>query len=290
MVFYNKQSQTNAELDAITEGVIADLRALQLAVDTREEVIDNRAELTRHLRELLEKLLSPRREQLIRLKIQKIQRRIVTLFFESEIYTDIVMESRNVYSHADEALYHVLKKNEHDLLLSLDGLQYEKPEIYEAAVQQLLQFQKRLVNAVLSRSKPELERLLHVYRDVLLVFLMRDFRAEIPAFAHQVIAESNVAAMGGPSYKIRHDAFPAFRAAFETRFLQSLLDGLHEPLTRRLDGSGEETFREETMVFASNPQIYATVCEIVCNTLYEFMHGEGYLDLPVTWQRSLYDG
>ena len=78
VVYVDPELQTNAELDAITAEVVEELKALQrqshagiAQLDPQEVEI----ELIKHLRDAREKLLSDRRQQFWRLKIEGIQRR-----------------------------------------------------------------------------------------------------------------------------------------------------------------------------------------------------------------------
>ena len=73
VVYYGEGRKTNAELDAITEAVVAELQSLQLAgikvVTTSAPsapTTDVSIELIGTLRALLEKLFSPRREGFMR--------------------------------------------------------------------------------------------------------------------------------------------------------------------------------------------------------------------------------
>ena len=294
VVYFNPEIQTNAELDAITAGVVAELQQMQremLQASSPEDRGEVEITLIKGLRELLEKMLSARREAFMRHKIELIQRKITKLFFTSEVYANpsVAQSEKTTFVHADEALFHVLHHHEADILADLDRLKFKHERVRADAVERFKRYQSVLVSEVLARSRPELERLLLVYRDVLLVFLMRDFRETLGEFAWEVVRESRVAYKAALSYKIQEEAFGDFRAVFEKKFLEHMLKHLQEPLAQRLNSEGDDAFRDETLEFAADPRIYAEICGVWCNAIYSYLHGEGWLDLPVKWQQHLAD-
>ena len=293
VVYYGDDSaQTNAELDQITQQVVEELRALQSVGRAAKMPSDKQSveiELIKSLRGFLEKLLSARREQFLRLKIQRIQRRIVKLFFSSSIVTERMSEPLNVFETPDEALQHIFVMYDAEIQRRISGLMFKDESIRERTLVRFAEIKRGFVNSVLQRSMPEVQRLLAVFGDVLLVFLMKDFRDQVGDFAWQVIRASRVGDSHAISYKLTEAHFSQFRAAFEERFLQHLLDGLAGPLVARLESDPGGEFRAETISFAADPRIYAEMCDVMCGTIYEYLHGEGFLDLPVEWQRRLYD-
>lgn len=288
VVYVDPTLKTNAELDAITAQVVAELQQLQSvglkatgALDPQQVEI----ELIKALREHLEKMLSPRREQFLRYKIELIQRRITNLFFASEIHgTDQALPTRAMYHYPDDALYHVLRHHEADIVEDLETLPYKDPRIKAEAIDRFKSFQKQLVSQVLARSMPDLEKMLVIYRDVLFSFLVREFASQLGEFAWEVVKESRVAHSNDLTYKIREQSFDSFRHVFERKFLDHLLATIQGPLSERIQGAD---LRPETLRFAADPRIYAEICAVCCNAIYEFLHGEGFLDLPVDWQAHL---
>ncbi len=296
VVFFEPDQETNAELDAITARVIADLQQLQQVGLQETKPIDPQAaeiELIAHLRKLMEKMISPRRETFVLHKIEQIQRRIAKLFIASFIHADAgegQSRERRVFRHGDEALVHVLRVHESVLVGELDTLRYGDERVKNVAIEQLRKFQRKLINEQLTRSKPDLERILAIYRDVLSDFFLKYFPVSIGEMCWEVVRESQVVYMDAFSYKIGEMSFPAFRAVFERKFLDHLLSALQEPLADRLSTDPGGNFREETLHFAADPRVYAEICAVSCNAFYEYLHGEGFLDLPVTWQRHVLDG
>lgn len=292
VVYFEPQIQTNAELDAITAQVVAELQTLQkeqLASAAPADPAEIEIALMKGLRELLEKMVSARREAFLRHKIELIQRKITNLFFTSEIYANpsVAQSAKTVFAYADEALFHVLHHNEALMVDELRSLNYRDQKVMTDAIERLQRFEKMLVSETLARSRPELERLLMVYRDVLLVFLMRDFRESLGEFSWEVIRESRVAHEATLSYKIQEGSFAAFRKVFERKFLDNMLSRMQAPLAANLNEEGADAFRPETLQFAADPRIYAEICAVWCNAIYAYLHGEGWLDLPVQWQQHL---
>ncbi|MEZ4248761.1 MAG: hypothetical protein R3B99_11025 [Polyangiales bacterium] len=296
-VVYVDPTATNAELDAITAAqVVAELSELQHARACRRRCRPTpqslEIELIKTLRELLEKMVSARREHFLRHKIETIQRKIANLYFASEIRgtPERALEGR-AFHHADEALLAALQ-HQHDVVVAdLDRFKYGNPAVKQQAADLLSRVEKKLAADVLARSRPDIERLLLIYRDVLLVFLMKDFRDSLGELAWEVVQKSQIARDGQDlTYKILEKQFPRFRATFEERFMERLLAGIQRPLGERL-ADGTHTFREETLRFAADPRIYADICAVMCNSIYEYLHGEGFLDnlLARELAKQLYD-
>jgi hypothetical protein len=292
VIYFEPQIKTNAELDAITAQVVAELQSLQaaqLASSAPADPAEVEIALMKELRELLEKMVSARREAFLRHKIELIQRKITNLFFTSEVYANpsVAQSAKTVFAYPDEALFHVLHHNESLMVDELRNLNYRNEQVMTEAIERLQRFSKMLVSETLARSRPELERLLMVYRDVLLVFLMRDFRESLGEFAWEVIRESRVAQGATLAYKIQESSFPEFRKVFERKFLDNMLSYMQAPLAAHLSNEGADAFRPETLQFAADARIYAEICAVWCNAIYAYLHGEGWLDLPVQWQQHL---
>ncbi|MEM1416943.1 MAG: hypothetical protein AAGH15_18745 [Myxococcota bacterium] len=290
VVYVDATLETNAELDKITEKVVADLQEMQRAgmeARTPKEAGATEKQLAAALQELLEKMVSARREYFIRHKIQLIQRRIANLYFSaggtrSEAHGDVT------YAYGDEAVLAALQAHGAPVLAALEGFRYRSPETKAQAVERWRGFERRLQSDVLARSRPELERLLAVYSDVLLAFLMEDFRKELEAFSAEVVQEARVAQGSAHVYKIGEKQFGRFREVFERKFMTRLLRSVQEPLATRLRDEPDHDYQAATVRFAADPQIYTEICSVTCNSVYDYLHGEGFLDLPVTWQKELY--
>ena len=290
VVYVDASLQTNAELDAITAQVVADLQKMQRAgIEARSDDSGSgvESELTEALRELLEKMVSARREYFLRHKVDRIQRRIANLYFarggvHAARHDDVT------YAYGDEAVLAALKRHGEAVTGALEGFRYRSPEAKTQALERWRGFERRLQGDVLARSRPELERLLAVYADVLLAFLMGELKDDLSAFSSEVIRASGVGRSSELAYKIEETHFVRFREVFERAFMTRLLRSVQQPLARRLRDEPDHDFRSETLRFAADPQIYTEICTVMCNTVYDYLHGEGFLDLPVTWQKELY--
>ncbi|MCB9593549.1 MAG: hypothetical protein H6719_12515 [Sandaracinaceae bacterium] len=287
--YYGADQQTNSELDAITAAVVAELQQLQLAGEERRDTVvpDVEIELIQSLRELLEKLFSAKRRNFVERKIRDIQRRISQLFFNSELYYQLAMEGGRVESAEwpEQALYYAVKIHEQLILEELATMPTANEEIRERALDQWHTYTRRLRTDFLSRTTPELERLLGIYRDVLADFFFDGFGRGLGEFCWKVVRESRVAAQHELGYKIKSDKFPAFREAFDKHFLESLVFHVQEPITKRATES--DRFRDATARFVASPEIHSEICTVINDAVYDYLHGEGFLDLPSDWRHVL---
>jgi hypothetical protein len=290
--YYNQDLRTNAELDAITEQVVAELRAMG-AVTTakapRRPQQEIEIELIAALRTLLEKLFSDKRTAFLQKKMEIVQRKITQLFFNSELYARLAEGAQGDVPAAtwpEQALYFALKGQEDAIRETLARMPVRDPSVRAGAIDELDGYLKRLCSAFLSRTTPELERVLHIYRDVLKKFFLEVFPAELGEFSWEVIRESRVAVDHDLGYKITEDRFAAFRAVFDRKFLEHLVLAVHEPIVQRV-GAEAGAFREATLRFVADPRIHAEICATIDDAIYDYLHGEGYLDLPTDWKRAL---
>ncbi len=292
IVYFGADQRTNSELDAITEQVIAELRALQNVTtkpvaEAAEDRTQLEIELIQSLRGLLEKLFSSRREGFLRRKIEVIQRRISSLFFNSELYSKISAGSKETRSFAwpEQAMYYVVRKQKEALIADLKSLQYANPDVQAEALNRINSLESNLRMEVLSRTTPELEKLLGVYCDEIVHFL-RSFRENMGEFCWEVIRESRAAHGKLFGYKVPTEKFPAFREVFDRKFLQRLVTEVQEPVMKKA-GEQKETFRDETLRFVADPHIFSEICSVLCDAVYDYLHTEGFLDLPPQWRAHL---
>lgn len=290
VIYFGAEQQTNAELDAITAAVIADLKNLQLAglkaINTDHRQVE--IELTGALRGLLEKLLSNKRAGFMQRKLEAIQRRITTLFFNSALFTKISAGQTDTLTMTwpDQAVYYVLRVHREALEATLASLTYADEEVREEAKAKLDSIEKGLRMEYLSRTTPELEKLLEIFREVLLAYFFGEFKTSLGEFCWEVIRESRIAEKQFMAYKIKTENFPPFRTTFERKFLERLILQVQEPIVQR-SREMREAFREDTLTFLANPQIFSEVCTVICDALYDYLYTEGYLDLPTSWRAHL---
>lgn len=296
VVYYGQGQKTNAELDAITDAVVAELQSLQLAgikVVTQQAesapTTDVSIELIGTLRALLEKLFSPRREGFMRRKIEDIQRRITTLFFNSALYIKLSTQARQALSvtYADQAVYLAVRMHRDAMLATIRSQRYTDPKVLAEAVARFDSIEKGLRMDFLSRTTPELEALLGIYREVLLKFFFEEFKPGLGDFCWAVIKESRVGQGRPHGYKLAPDVFMSFREVFEKHFLERLVLNVQGPLVQRASAM-RDTFREETLQFVADPQIFSDVCSVVCDAIYDYLYTEGFLDLPTQWRNHLF--
>ena len=87
-------------------------------------------------------------------------------------------------------------------------------------------------------------------------------------------------------YKLGPAAFDAFRETFELKLLYVLVRVLQEPLAN-FGRDMKTEFRGQTIEFMGDPQILSAICEVLSDGCYEYLYGEGFLDLPVDWRERL---
>ncbi|HJL14657.1 MAG TPA: hypothetical protein RMH99_03315, partial [Sandaracinaceae bacterium LLY-WYZ-13_1] len=288
--YYGQDQRTNSELDAITEAVVAELQALRIAGEEARptDVPDVEIELIGVLRELLEKLFSPKRRNFVERKIRDIQRRITQLFFDSELYARLAAEAGDVPAATwpEQALYYALERHRATIEAELRAMPVESARVRERALDRFHGFTRQLCTDFLSATTPELERLLEIYREVLADFFYEGLGQSLGELCWEVVRESRVAKGHRLGYKIHGDKFPAFRAAFDRHFLEKLVFHVQEPIVRRA-GESREEFRAATLRFVSDPRIHSEICEVIDDAVYDYLHGEGFLDLPDDWRHVL---
>ncbi len=296
VVYFGEGQKTNAELDAITEAVVAELQSLQMAgikvvsqSPQQEPATDVSIELIGTLRALLEKLFSPRREGFMRRKIEDIQRKITTQFFNSALFVKLSTHARAALSvsYADQAVYLAVRTHRDAMLASIRAQRYADPKVLAEALARFDSIEKGLRMDFLSRTTPELEALLGIYREVLLKFFFEEFKPGLGDFCWAVIKESRVGVGRPHGYKLAPEVFSAFREVFEKHFLERLALNVQGPIVQRAT-SMRDTFREETVQFVADPQIFSDVCTVVCDAMYDYLYTEGFLDLPTQWRNHLF--
>ncbi len=295
VVHYKGELETSPELDAVTAQVIAELKMLQGA--GRQQALAPQAdrsqveiELIGTLKTLLAKLFSQQRVAVVvQRKLGEVSKRFARLFFESELHEKIRGSDSQMKTmrFGEQALYHVMARNEERLLKELDGFEYSAPEVKEDARDALQNWVKELRNEFLGRTTPELNALVRILNEVLSLFFTQELPPVAGELAWEVVKEGKLAdeAMRG-GYKVPAEAFPKFRKTFERRFLQRLVPFAADGMLKRVHAS-EGKFRVETLRFVADPHIFSDVCELICEATYDFLYNEGFLDLPGDWRARL---
>ncbi len=300
IVHYKAELQTNAELDAITAQVVAELKAMQgvsstrraaeLPVESEEDRTEREIELIRGLKTMLARLFKDGEvSPFLQRKLGELSKRFARYFFESELHDRLRGEETiaKVCRSKEQLLYYIFARQQADIIKQIEAHEVSKPEIREGAKEVLAAYVRELQHDFLSRSTPELNRLVKILNEVLTAFFSKDLPPILGELAWEVVKEAKLADQRlRAGYKISADIFPAFRKAFERRFLQRLVVIVEEGMLKRVRES-QDPFREETLRFVADPQIFSDICELVCNAAYDFLYLDGFLDLPEDWRATV---
>jgi hypothetical protein len=303
VVHYKADLETNSELDAITAQVVAELQNLQKAVKsagpaaaapTPQDRAQVEIELIQSLKEMLSRTfrqgkLAPVFER----KLGEVSKRFARVFFASELHEKIrgSDNEQKVMRFKEQALYVVFTRSEDHMLKQLDALNYASPDICELTKEKLVGLVREMRNDFLSRTTPELNQLVKFLNLSLSTFFTDELPPMVGELAWEVVKEARLAdaRVAGGGYKIPPTAFPTFRQVFERQFLQRLVPFACDDMLRRVRESGT-TFREETIRFVADPEIFSEVCDVFCETIYDMLYNDGFLDLPSDWRARLSAG
>jgi len=299
VVHYKAELETNSELDAVTAQVIEELQHLQAAArakapHSRPPPGDDRGELEIELIQSLKEMLGRifKRGKLattIERKLAEVSKRFARVFFASELHEKIRGSSDEMKAmrFAEQALYHAIARTQDQILAQLDAYQYAQDTVRDRAKEHFFGIVKDLRNDFLARTTPELNTLVKYLNEVLSGFFMNELPPILGELAWEVVKEARLAeARTGAGYKISATAFPAFRTAFERRFLQRLVPYVEDEMLNRVrDSMGQ--FRSETIRFVADPVIFSDVCEVICDAVYDMLYNDGFLDLPIDWRARL---
>jgi hypothetical protein len=288
IVHYKSELATSPELDAITAQV--QLKAMQAAVasDTgaKKSPEEMEEQQTRILAQLLPRFFGGPTQFTTRL-LKPIGKKIAKLFFESELHEKSKGDKDKAIFHAEQGVYYVLTRYKHRLRAELDAFEFQSPEVRQATLELLAKTERDLQIAFLSRRSPELNRVMTIYTAVLGDFLQKYLPPRLEQMGKVAIRVCKSARRpGSVGYKVLADAFPDFRAEWERLFMQQMVffcgDELLERLTQR-----NEAFQDATVKFFTDPHVFSETCAVICESLYDFLCLEGFLDLPVDWRVSL---
>ncbi len=302
VVHYKADLATNAELDAVTAQVIADLQKLQAEAkrggpSSRPGPNIDRAqveiELIQNLKEMLGRVFRQGKlATLIERKLGEVAKRFARLFFESELADKIRGSNDEVKAmrFSDQALFHALNKMEPQVLAQLESFQYIDPKAKARAQELYLAMVKNLRNDFLSRTTPELNVLVKYLNEVLTQFFTQELPPQLGELSWEVVKEARLAeAKTTANYKISASAFPLFRQAFERKFLQRLVPFTEDEMLKRVRNTAGQ-FREETLRLVADPAIFSELCDVICDAVYDMLYNDGFLDLPSDWRARLSAG
>ncbi|HVJ94928.1 MAG TPA: hypothetical protein VM580_34350 [Labilithrix sp.] len=297
VVHYRADLATNAELDAVTAQVIADLQSLQAAArpsgSSRPVSADRaalEAELIQTLKEMLGRIFRRGKlATLIQRKLGEVAKRFARLFFESELAEKIrgSNDEMKMMRFADQALFLALNRSESVILAQLDSFQYVQPHVRQRAEEVYFAMVKNLRNEFLARTTPELNVLVKYLNEVLSRFFTEKLPPELGNLARDVVKEARLAdANTSAGYKISSSSFGMFRQAFERGFLQRLVPYTEDEMLARVRPTAGQ-FRSETLRFVADPAIFSELCEVICDAVYDMLYNDGFLDLPSDWRARL---
>lgn len=297
IVHYRADLQTNSELDAITAQVVSELQQMQAvrlpSVPPPDDRSNAEIALIASLKEMLSRLFRPDKlVTLIERKMTEISKRFARLFFESELHERHGGDAPQTKTmrFAEQALFHVLARNEPYLSRQLEEFDYLDPEALVKAKRELALTIRTLRDDFLARTTPELNALVKILNEVLGQFFTKELPPIVGELAWEVVREARLAdARLHATYKISATAFPLFRQFFERRFLQRLIAFAEDELVRRVRERGSPS-TAETLRFLAEPRIFTDICELICDAVYDFLYNDGFLDLPGDWKAHLRQG
>jgi hypothetical protein len=287
VVHYKGELETNAELDAITAEVVAQLKQMQEAAaahaGTTETPDEVEAAQVKTLTTLLGKVFSCESQFTSRM-LKPLGRRVAKLFFESELHEKSKGDREKRIHHSEQGVYYLLVRYKNRLRAELEGFDFISDEVEQASFELLAKLERDLQVAFLSRRSPELNNVMSVYATVVSDFLRNYLPPRLEPMAKNTIRAARTARRSNSvSYKILQDAFPDFRKEWERVFVEQMVNCCSDDLSTRLAQAGGE-FRDETRRFFGDPHVYSDSASVVCHELYDFLCLEGFLDVPVDFR------
>lgn len=293
VVYYGAEQATSPELDAVTEAVVAQLMQFQEQLGVIEGKGFDRQELEiltiQALREALERLFGARRENFLRFRTQEVSRRVSKLFFESELGSRIARDvSRpRVIRFPVQGLYYALAPHLGAVEKTLGSLKFLDEDVHSAALERLRHIVKDLRVEFLRQTTRELEVVLKIIGTALAGFFQDVLVPGLGDLAWRVVRESRVVERGDGRPQVVQDAFPDFRTAFDRAFLDILVDAMRDRVEAQLSDVSLP-LGEDSVQFLAAPDVYVEICSIVCDSVYDYLHSEGFLDLPADWRAHLH--
>jgi len=289
IVHYKAELETSPELDAVTAQVVEQLRAMQAAIGPERPSSalpeDMETEQVRIFAKLLGRLLA--RSGPVGFAAQNLKpvgRRVAQLFFESELHEKSQGDQGKVISHAEQGVCYVLGRYRHRLRAELEGFQYKNEDIRVLTLDLLEKLERDLKTAFLSRRSPELNRVMHVFMQVLTDFLTEHLPPRAEQMAKLTIRHAQTARQPNSlGHKVRADRFAEFRTEWERLMIEQMVFYCGDELFDRLT-TADQPFHDETVAFFQDPHVFSETCEVLCDALYDYLCQEGFLDLPVDWR------
>ncbi len=294
VVYYGADQATSPELDAVTEAVVAQLMQFQEQLRTVEpggggdrqelEILTIQA-----LREALERLFGARRENFLRLRTQEVSRRVTKLFFASELGSRIARDTSRpkAIRWPVQGLYYALAPHLGAVEQTLRSQKYVNEDVHSAALERLRHIVKDLRVEFLRQTTRDLEVVLTILGTALAGFFQDVLVPGLGDLAWRVVRESRVVEKGDGRPQVVQSAFPDFRTAFDRAFLDTLVDAMRDRVEAQLADPAVK-LSEDAVEFLASPDVYVEICSIVCDSVYDYLHSEGFLDLPADWRAHLH--
>lgn len=293
VVYYGADQATSPELDAVTEAVVAQLMQFQEQLRVEQPKGFDLQELeilTIHaLRDALERLFGARRENFLRFRTQEVSRRVTKLFFESELGVRIERGTKRpkVIRWPVQGVYYALAPHLSVIEQALKSLEFSSPEVRSTALDRLRAIVKDLRMEFLRQTTKDLEVVLKIVGTALASFFQDVLVPGLGDLAWRVVRESRVVERSDGRPQIALDAFPQFRATFDRVFLEMLVDAMRDRVEEQLADVSLK-LRDDAVDFLAAPDVYMEICSIVCDSVYDYLHSEGFLDLPADWRAHLH--
>ena len=292
IVHYKGDLETSPELDAVTAQVVNQLKAMQAAVagtsDEQRDPEQLEAQQIKTLARLLERIFAGGGQSNFSAQnLKPIGRRIAKLFFESELHEKTKGDKEKTIYHPEQGIYYVLQRYKNRIAAELEGFEYANSEVREMTIELLGKMERDLQVGFLSRRSPELNRVMTIYTGVLTEFLQAHLPPRVGQMAKVTVRNAQTARQpGSVGYKIHAEAFGAFRVEWERILMQQMVNFCGDELMVKLT-TGDEEFREETIKFFTDPHVFSETGQVICDSLYDYLCLEGFLDLPVDWRVSM---
>lgn len=292
IVHYKGDLETSPELDAVTAQVVQQLKAMQAAISTEPSARESPEAMERKQIEILARLLTRvfnpgETSTIVNESMKKIGKRLAKLFFESELHEKTKGDKEKTIRHAEQGMYYVLQRYKNRLRAELEGFEYVDDSIRQMTLDLLAKTERDMQVAFLSRRSPELNKVMIIFTQVLMDFFKKHLPGRVDQMAKVVVRSAKTAHQkDSVGYKIHADTFPAFRAEWERLLMQQMVNYCGDELMARIEQTNEE-FYEETIKFFLDPHIFSATCEVLCDSLYDYLCLEGLLDLPVDWQVTM---
>jgi hypothetical protein len=293
VVYYGAEQATSPELDAVTEAVVAQLmqfqEELRIAAPAPVDKQDLEIATISSLREALERLFGSRRENFLRFRTQDVSRRVTKLFFESELGSRLARDAKRpkVIRWPVQGLYYALSPHLAEVEKTLAAQKYASPEVHDIAADRLRHIVKDLRVEFLRQTTKDLEVVLRIIGTALAGFFQDVLVPGLGDLSWRVVRESRVLEQSDGRPQIIQAAFPQFRAAFDRAFLDILVDAMRDRVEEQLADPAVR-LGEDSVEFLAAPDVYVEICSIVCDSVYDYLHSEGFLDLPADWRAHLH--